>query len=308
MDYQPKHLHKMTPRWLFPYLAEGDALFGTKRWQYWSNTLLDLRIPDDPIPQVLFHKDANDQGVRETIKHIAGAVTVGERLGGWRHSEVFERLVIWILHGLGDPEFLKYETPDKIPDMRVPIQVFDEWYEYFQLGLLQKNPFDYMAFFAQGGANKDFNAYKGLGFFATPAAVCQMMAEMTFGGQPLPEHKRASMCDPCCGTGGLLLAASNYSLNLYGVDVSLSMVRYCRLNSWLYMPWMVFWPDFGFIGLPVKHIKRILFDAPAPAVLTPDIEKVAPIPMPQNILTGEFKQTEKGQYVLPLFESLVLTE
>jgi hypothetical protein len=72
---------------------------------------------------------------------------------------------------------------------------------------------------------------EGLGFFATPTLLAGMMVEMTFSGMDREKAKRESVCDPCCGTGTLLLAASNYSLNPYGVDLSLSMVRMCKLNG-----------------------------------------------------------------------------
>jgi hypothetical protein len=38
---------------------------------------------------------------------------------------------------------------------------------------------------------------------------------------------------------------------------------------------------------------------------TPDPEVILPVPLPMNILQGELRQTERGQYILPLFEEII---
>jgi hypothetical protein len=177
-DQEPgKHTHKMVPGWLFPYLVDGDRLFGTKRWQYWEQTLLDLKIPDEPIPHVQFLSTPH----RETVKHIAAMLKRAEQRG-IRHNQAFESLVVWMLHGLGDPEFKEYETADQMPDVRVDVEVLDYWYENFELGRLQMYQYDYMAHFAQGAENRNYNPYEGFGFFATPMTLARMMADVTFSG------------------------------------------------------------------------------------------------------------------------------
>ena len=49
--------------------------------------------------------------------------------------------------------------------------------------------------------------------------------------------KTASVCDPCVGFGRLLMAASNYSLHLYGMDIDYSILKVCKANMWMYVPW-----------------------------------------------------------------------
>jgi hypothetical protein len=39
--------------------------------------------------------------------------------------------------------------------------------------------------------------------------------------------------------------------------------------------------------------------------MTPGPEVIPPVPLPVNILQGELKQTERGQYILPLFEEII---
>lgn len=69
-----------------------------------------------------------------------------------------------------------------------------------------------------------------------------MMVRMSFGNDPKHEHKVKSVCDPCCGTGNMLLYASNYSLNLYGMDLSPLLTKIARVNGFIYVPWLVYRP------------------------------------------------------------------
>ena len=111
-------------------------------------------------------------------------------------------------------------------------------YRTFNLGLFYKEPADHFADLAA-----DYQVGKGAGFFATPSAVVEMMTRMTFGSEPRHEHKVKSVMDPCCGTGGMLLHASNYSLNLYGNDIHPMLVKMAILNGYIYVPWLVYRPE-----------------------------------------------------------------
>jgi type I restriction-modification system DNA methylase subunit len=48
------------------------------------------------------------------------------------------------------------------------------------------------------------------------------------------------ICDPCVGSGRMLLHASNYSLSLYGQDIDPLAVTMCKINGALYAPWISF--------------------------------------------------------------------
>jgi hypothetical protein len=49
-----------------------------------------------------------------------------------------------------------------------------------------------------------------------------------------------SVCDPCVGSGRMLLHASNFSLNLWGQDIDPVAVAMCKINGALYAPWLAF--------------------------------------------------------------------
>ncbi len=100
--------------------------------------------------------------------------------------------------------------------------------------------------------------YGEAGQFLTPMPICQMMARMTMGEpattgesrsakgesqeteEDVPndtsatseERERKSVCDPCCGSGRMLLAAAeiNRTFEFVGQDVDLRCVRMTALN------------------------------------------------------------------------------
>jgi hypothetical protein len=296
-SYEPKHLHKMTASWMFPYLVAADNApsIGNARWAYWESCILDTKLPDAPIPHINFQMPH-----REPIKNIADCIKIGVQQGQ-RHSEVFELFVTWLLHGFGYREFRQVELAEQLPGMGRFLdkaRVLDYWYETFNLCLMLKYPADYMAFFSQGGANKDYNPYTGAGFFATPMSVCAIMTEQLmvgFGFEGTADYRASTVCDPCAGTGSLLLAASNYSMRLYAQDISQMMCNCITVNAYLYMPWMVFRPDFSCLGGPTwEQIEDALFGQPEPAeqpipvqlpLLTPELEPA--LASEQNLQPGD---------------------
>ncbi len=121
---------------------------------------------------------------------------------------------------------------DQFPDISEEIDDF--WYRTFNMGLFYKEPADHWGMIAMESMGKS----NGHGFFPTPASVVKMMTQMTFAGQSVEKQKRASMMDPCCGTGIMLLYASNHSLNLYGNDISPLLVKMAKINAFIYIPWL----------------------------------------------------------------------
>ena len=114
----------------------------------------------------------------------------------------------------------------------------DYRYRTFNRGLFYKEPADHWPDLAMGVMGKN----NPLGFFSTPANVVEIMVRMQFGGEPQHRHKRMSVLDPACGAGNMRFYASNYSLNLYGQDISLLLTKIAKINVYIYMPWMMYKP------------------------------------------------------------------
>lgn len=59
------------------------------------------------------------------------------------------------------------------------------------------------------------------------------------GARQVGDNRRKTVCDPACGTGRMLLHASNHSLYLHGQDIDGLMVSCSLINGALYAPWIV---------------------------------------------------------------------
>jgi len=211
------------PGWLAPYLAGLDAMF-YNRWGYWQDAVEHDRIPHEPIPMIDFDA-ANSYPKREVQKNLCDCLDYASH----DTSSVLEKFVDWILWGLGCKRNIAFPN--------ISEKVDDHWYRTFNLGLFYVEPADHWAEIAQ-----EYNVGSGTGFFATPTPVVKLMTQITMGPSPTHAHKSKSVMDPCCGTGSMLLAASNYSLNLYANDVHPLIYKMMLINAYVYIPWMIYRP------------------------------------------------------------------
>ncbi len=114
-------------------------------------------------------------------------------------------------------------------------------YQAFNLETLLAYPYDYF-----GDILAENRHGRHLGFYPTPMDVSVLMAEMTLGEE---DARAKSICDPCVGTGRLLLAASNRSYRLYGNDINPTVIKATLVNGFLYAPWLV--RPFPFLDPPL---------------------------------------------------------
>jgi len=209
--------------WLFPCLYQGSELFD-KRWPWWSECLMNKKIEGE-LPRIDFNQNSSCTGVNETKKHIENILTKLELMVGCSSSIM--TFVSWLLWGFGSPRIKEKNWSDELSDYL---------YKEFQLGKLQQHPYDYMAYFAQAtrGTSRWSNP---TAFFQTPPAVCEAMVKMHFLSNDIDITK--SVCDPCAGTGTMLLHASNYSINIHAQEISYDLVCMLEVNAYLYMPWII---------------------------------------------------------------------
>ena len=208
--------------WLLPYLVALDDMF-YKRWDYWLKIISNDKIPQEAIPYIRF-KPAFAYPKKEVQKNIKDCLNRAVHT-----SHPLESFIDWILWG-----FNKGST---FPD--ITAKVDDYWYRTFNLGLFYREPSDHWA----EVASEHFGKNNALGFFSTPGTVVEMMVKINFDIKPQHKHKAMSVIDPCCGTGIMLLYASNYSLNLYGNDISLLLTKIAKVNAFTYVPWLAYRPN-----------------------------------------------------------------
>jgi len=230
--------------WALPYVANiHDRVLGKAgRWSYYLSCLESENLPQTPIPRIAFGKAGHGVGAL-----LDGwARLVGWDMGGWSDMN---RLMEWMAWSLG----VIGEAP-KLSD-----KVNEELYRQVDYAPLLKAPRDY---FGQWISERKSPGWNPTAFFPTPHQVVECMVEITFHDiKELHQGSRlVTVCDPCVGTGRMLLHASNYSLCLYGQDIDPLVVIACKINGAIYAPWMAF-------PLPAEKIGRPIPQAPpAPLV------------------------------------------
>jgi len=202
--------------WLLPYLVDIDSIF-TGRWDYWLDILQRKTLDDKKIPKIIFLDSPNN----ETMTHLRKCLEAY-----CCHSVRLPDFLEWLLWGFG-------ESKERA---RIDDKVNEHWYRTFNLGLLLKYPHDYLGELLADSKSGRTYWNNPNGFFATPHAVVEMMTRITFDNG----DNRSKTVDDCCvGTGRMLLHASNYSLRLYGQDIDRTCIMACKINGYLYAPWLV---------------------------------------------------------------------
>ena len=223
-------------------------MFGVGRLGWWAAA--DERGLPGPIPAIMF-RDASDNAVDPDLAEVSQAVAVKQykgpplsaqgavkhlttlidRMGGsWA---ALDYLIRWLAWGLGVSG--ERERPPSASSWEPHGQSWDELlYRDLHLGRLQSARADVLGCLLSEKHSKGWNPN---GFYPTPMSVSNMMAQTVFNDTG---DELSSICDPCVGTGRLLLASSNFSVNLYGADIDALMVDACSVNLALFAPWGVY--------------------------------------------------------------------
>jgi len=217
------HLKRDIPPhgWLLPVLLDVESLTWG-RWDHWMRTMEAGRLLDEPIPPIAF---APHQGLaRKMHEKSLEAVT---RHGGWQDWDswrCFDYYLGWLLYGFGDKR-----QPEPPPEPEEG--AFLRLYQVFCLEAMVAWPADHF-----GDMLAENRHGRGAGFFPTPHEICEIMVRMQVGGG---DNRAKSVCDPCVGTGRMLLHASNYSYRLYGQDINATVIKACLVNGYCFAPWLV---------------------------------------------------------------------
>lgn len=233
--------------WLLEIVQQVEMqLWG--RWSYWREiwqngtigTFPEWKIPRVPFtdemtmpeipPEIVGKMNQRPDGEQkleylgsshDAKKRTMDAFTCAIQV----HQARLEDLISWLLWGLSCP--MIDERP-KIPEKAAVVMYHD-----LSLDLMIAHPTDWGAMLA-----REFAYTKGHAWFPTPPSLVRLMTEMQFNSEK--DNRMESVNDCCLGTGIMLLYASNYSLDLYGNDISSLMVKLSLLAAYMFIPWMIF--------------------------------------------------------------------
>jgi hypothetical protein len=246
--------------WMLPALVNLDLSLW-RRWRYWTlchehalgNGLLmfqknadsakaqpsarklhvtstdytqQILLPEAAIPPIQFLSAPH----RATLRMLEAALDCIPTHGSW-HTwsgwSYFDYLLEWLLYGQG------HKAHCELPTEPAGCEgASDRLYQVFCLDAMVLWPYDY---FGDLMAGSSYGRQQG--FYPTPHTVCQFMADITCGKER--DMRTETVCDPCVGTGRLLLHASNHSLRLYGMDIDATLCKATLVNGYLYAPWLV---------------------------------------------------------------------
>jgi hypothetical protein len=205
--------------WLLPYVIRLHTIVPAvaDRWGYHLRTLAAGQLLDEPIPQITFGPP--DVKVYALLREWPRLI--GYDCGGWSD---FRTLLDWLCWGLG----LADEEPS------ISEASHEKFYRAVDLRPLLERPYDY--FGAHVAANRG-TGWNPTGFYPTPHDVVECMMRLTMhdAGKEGRDPRTCKVCDPCCGSGRMLLHASNHSLSLFGQDIDPLAVSMCLVNGALYV-------------------------------------------------------------------------
>jgi len=226
-EAKPRQLKQLEPPpvlqhgWLLPYLLHADD-FLWRRWHHWYETASAGQIVA-PIPRIEWQR--HDAGLKMLERSLAVISSHGD-WRGWGSWAAFDYFLDWLLYGFG------HQAQPQPPEERDDYQGAGErLYQIFNLETLLAYPHDYL-----GDMLAENHHGRHLGFYPTPMQICELMARMTIGSG---DARTRSVCDPCVGTGRMLLAASNYSYRLHGCDINPTVIKAALINGYLYAPWLM---------------------------------------------------------------------
>jgi len=210
--------------WLLPYLLATDD-FTWKRWTHWYELVLARRVIGEAIPQIEWGTHANP-AARKMLEDSLNAITLHGRWQGWSSWSYFIYLMDRLLYAFGHPGHCE-EPKEPAGAEGASSRLF----QVFNLETLLAYPYDFF-----GDILAENQHGRRSGFFTTPMPVVEAMVRITFLDD---EARMKTVCDPCVGTGRMLLAASNYSYRLYGADIDGTVIKATLVNGYLYAPWLV---------------------------------------------------------------------
>lgn len=209
---QALHAH---PRCSFP-----DRWGYLQRVHYaWGPQSGEAALDPGPIPQVDFVRP--DRKVLADLSKWTEIAGAGR--GGWGWAG-FRALIDFLSWGLATTH-TQPELDDATCEKLYRTINLDGWLEH---------PNDYLATYV---CEMRGNGWNPLAFYPTPHEMCELMIRLTMSSAG--DNRRRAYYDPTCGTGRMLLHASNHSLRLYGQELDGLMVACAKINGALYAPWLV---------------------------------------------------------------------
>ena len=205
--------------WLIPYIQLCEANPNvSSRYDYVIRTLDAGHLLDEPLPQCNFVSEGSVDAKAGT-KMLADMVKIAEYRSGYARSIDLVCQRPGFALGVS-------QNPPEIADRDQ-----EQLYRLFDISKWSST----IRPITSDSTWLELSVGQSAGFYPTPMCICTMMAMMTYANHD--GRRTENVLDCAVGTGRLLLAASNYSLRLYGQDINSLCVLACKINMALFAPW-----------------------------------------------------------------------
>jgi len=240
--------------WLRYMVLEAEEMGALlPRWHYVFKSVTNGHVLDEPIPAEPIGAQGSGQKASRTLMSWCDLLDQGR--SAWERIRLVMEFLAW---GFGI-----VDAPPRISDaeaLRLYAGVEDgrkaiRGVNSRALLDLYKDPCDLFAFTLSQSMGKGWNPNA---FFPTPAPVVAMMVEMTMHDTKGIDQRGLTVCDPCCGTGRMLIHAGQKSMRLFAQDIDYMMVLATKINFAFWCPWGLFqWDDefFDEVGVPGPPVK-----------------------------------------------------
>lgn len=221
----PDFHRELTHGWLLPTLLHWDDSLW-KRWDYWARCYKAEALPPEAIPKIDLLCTPHI-ATRRMLEACLDGIPQHGTWHTWGSWSYFDYFLNWLLFGLG------HKGQQTIPQPPAGCaDASDRLLQTFAVEAMLLWPCDYF-----GDLLCESSYGKQQGFYPTPHPICEFMTQMVCDEKR--DMRTKTVCDPCVGTGRMLLHASNHSLRLYGCDIDGTLCKATLVNGYLYSPWLV---------------------------------------------------------------------
>ena len=222
----PWSLPPYAPGWLRRRVeSQENMLIG--RYSYVENTDKAGALLEEPIPAISWLSKPNEK-VQASWRNYLSVINPDWQASPAQKWATVDYFVDWLLYGLGHP--LVPTRPISPSDDQAHSRL---WQVFHPTGAYLF-PYDYLGALLEELSDEIRPIPRLL-----PMKKAREWAEELFPFKSF-DNRADLVVDPQTGAGRLLLAASNYSMNLIGLETDPFLAKIAIINAYLWAPWIVY--------------------------------------------------------------------
>lgn len=210
---------------LNPLIDDETCILG--HWQYWKETQEAGRLLNTPIPRIVFESKSHPK-VMGMLHYCLDMITPDWRVNAQEKWNAVRYFIDWLLWSLG------HCSVPAFPVDQWDGRVHDRLYQVFDVSYMLLWPYDHFGALLE---ELDDELYQIPPQMTMEAAEREVKSLFPYRNG---DYRNQLLVDPETGTGRVLMAASNYSFELLGLNTDPLLSKIAIINLYLYAPWGIF--------------------------------------------------------------------